>query len=154
MITINSAITIGTLLVSTFTLVFSISNSKKTRRVTVLLTERQKRHDELFKHITAVLDIGRKIYNVENNSERQKMSYDLLNHKVQIWIHLNKENKYAKEMRGNCNEYIFYCAASLEEVNNEDRQQYLHVAGNYPKHIWVLIDKYIEEEEKLKIKFI
>ncbi|PAK34477.1 hypothetical protein CHI08_25485, partial [Peribacillus simplex] len=58
-------ISLGSILVSALTLYFTISNSKKTRRITVLLSEKQKRHEEVFKHITSILDLGRKSYDVE-----------------------------------------------------------------------------------------
>jgi len=100
------------------------------------------------------LDLGRKAYDVDDNLEKQRMKYELLNHKVLIWVHLNKENRYAKEMRESCNKYIFWCASSLESNDIEERSKYLFSADDSAKGIWLLIDKYIEEEEKLKYKLI
>ncbi|WP_273128973.1 putative holin-like toxin [Bacillus weihaiensis] len=154
MISISTAISIGTFVVAVITLIYTLINNKKTRRITVLLAERQKKQDEVFKHITYVLDLGRKSYDVDDELEKQKIKYELLNSKVLIWVYLNKENKYAKEMRSNCNLYIFQCASSLEEKNAEERKRALLSANKYAQEIWVLIDKYIEEEDKLKNKFI
>ncbi|MDM5214641.1 hypothetical protein QUF94_24980 [Peribacillus sp. NJ4] len=154
MIWINIGISVGTILVSALTLYFTISNSKKTRRITVLLSEKQKRHEEVFKHITSILDLGRKSYDVEEIEDRPKMKYEFLNHKVLIWVYLNKENKYAKEMRGYCNDYVFACVSILEKDTKEERQNYLLSANKYAQHIWLLIDKYIEEEDKLRSKLI
>lgn len=151
---LNISLSIGTILISALTLCFTIFNSKKTRKITVLLSEKQKRHEEAFKHITSVLDIGRRSFDVENNTDRQEMKYEILNHKVLIWVCLNKENKYAQELRENCNKYIFVCASTLEKEHKEERHKDFNAIDKYAKEIWKLIDKYIEEEDKLRIKLI
>ncbi|MEM5014098.1 hypothetical protein WKH57_25655 [Niallia taxi] len=154
MITISTLISICTLFVAIFTLVFTLINNKKTRRISVLLAERQKKQDEVFKHITYVLDLGRKSNDINDELEKQKIKYELLNRKVLIWVYLNKQNKYAKEMRKNCNLYITWCASSLENNDIDVRKMYLSEADESAKEIWVLIDKYIEEEDKLKNRLI
>lgn len=146
-------ISIVTVCVSVLTLTFTMINSKKTRRITVLLAEKQKNHEEVFKHITSVLDLGRRCFDVNNIEELSKIRYELLNRKVLIWVYLNKENKYSRDMRAYCNKYIFRCVSSLEKETLEERRFRL-LNNEDTKHIWLLIDKYIEEEEKLRSKLI
>jgi len=51
MISISTAIDIGTLVVVALTFIYTLINNKKTRRIAVLLAERQKKQEEVFKHM-------------------------------------------------------------------------------------------------------
>ena len=49
-------------------------------------------HNDLFEHITKVLDLGRRCFDEIDENEKQKMKFELLNHKIFIWINLNRNN--------------------------------------------------------------
>jgi hypothetical protein len=48
---------------------------KKDRRISVVLEERRKMHNELFHHITSVLDLGRKSIEIVDKEKRQEMKW-------------------------------------------------------------------------------
>lgn len=72
----------------------------------------------------------------------------MLNYKVGVWINLNRENKFADNLRGDCNLLATWIASALEETN-DNTSSYLLAADECRKNIWMLIDKYIEEEEQM-----
>lgn len=145
----------GTLLLLVLNSISSNQAKKKDRRISVVLEERRNMHNELFHHITSVLDIGRKSIEINDIEKRQEMKWRLLNHKIFIWVNLNKENEFAEQLRSNCNEYVFWCAGILEnEFNNQVEDSYTLAADKSVQHIWILIDKYIEKENELKEKLI
>ncbi|WP_340373288.1 hypothetical protein [Peribacillus sp. FSL E2-0218] len=147
-------VSVGTFLYLVINGLISFGIKKKDRKITVFLEERRKMHNELFHHITSVLDLGRKCEEVEDFAKRQEMKMALLNHKIFIWVNLNKENEFAKQLRSNCNEYIFKCAGNLErEFHNQDNS-FSIAANKNVQHIWILIDKYIEKENELKEELI
>ncbi|PFV71944.1 hypothetical protein COL05_26890 [Bacillus sp. AFS059628] len=51
--------------------------------------------------------------------------------------------------RENCNEYITWCASFLETSNEAEKTYYQNISYRNQRSIWGLIDKYIEEENKL-----
>lgn len=111
-------IKIITLGIAVFTLVVSIYNAitlnqskKKDRRIAVELSEKRRMQNDLMKHITEVLDLGRRGFKEKEENEKQKIYFQLLNHKPFIWINLDRENRSAKKLRENCNEYIFWCTS-------------------------------------------
>ncbi|ESU31895.1 hypothetical protein G3A_14160 [Bacillus sp. 17376] len=147
-----------TLGVSVVTLLLLAYNSislnrakKKERRISVVLEKKRKMHNELFHHITSVLDLGRRSIETIDMEKRQEMKWQLLNHKIFIWVNLNRENEFAEQLRSNCNEYVFWCASILE---NDQVDSYNLAAVKSVKHIWVLIDKYIEKENELMEKLV
>lgn len=147
-------VNILTLCISLGTFIILIINSIKNRKINVLLSEKRKMQNDLFLSITKILDIGRRSLEIKDLKERQQMKYDLLNHKILIWINLDYKNKYAKDMRENCNQYIFWCASSLENNSSSEKID-IHLTANKNLHsIWQLIDLYIEEENKLIEKLI
>ena len=82
-------------------------NKEKDRKVTVSLPEKRRMQKDLMDHITKVLDLGRKCFEETDENEKKKIKFELLNHKVYIWINLNEENSFAKELRSHSTEYIF-----------------------------------------------
>ncbi|MFE6585639.1 hypothetical protein ACFVM9_13075, partial [Bacillus mobilis] len=66
-----------------------------------------------------------------------------------IWINLDRKNKFTKDLRINCNEYITWWASFLESSNDEEKSNFERASYKNMKSIWILIDKYIEEENKL-----
>ncbi|SIR47628.1 hypothetical protein SAMN05878494_3939 [Bacillus cereus] len=149
-------IKIITLGIALFTLVVSIYNARtlnenkeKDRRIAVELSEKRRMHNDLFEHITKILDLGRRCRVETDEKEKQKMKFELLNHKIFIWINLDRDNCFAKDLRENSNKYIFWWASFLESSNKEEKINFERASDKNMKSIWLLIDKYIEEENKL-----
>lgn len=147
-------VSIGTLLLLIYNSFSSKREKRKDRRISVVLEERRKMHTELFQHITSVLDLGIKSLEIEDMGKRQEMKWQLLNHKIFIWVNLNRENEFARQLRSHCNEYVFWCASMLEKEFNSQDDSYELAANRSVQHIWILIDKYIENENELKKEFI
>ncbi|BCA33689.1 hypothetical protein BwiPL1_20710 [Bacillus wiedmannii] len=143
---ITLGIALFTLVVSIYNAITLNKNKEKDRRIAVELSEKRRMHNDLFEHITKVLDLGRRFSEETDGIEKQKMKFELQNHKVFIWINLDRDNCFAEELRGNCNEYIFRQVSSWEETDGEWHVSY---AQENFYLIYELIDKYIEEENKL-----
>ncbi|PFU28626.1 hypothetical protein [Bacillus cereus] len=122
---------------------------KKDRKIAVELSEKRRMQNELMNHITKVLDLGRRCFEETDGNEKKKIKFELLNHKVFIWINLDRENACAKELRSDCNKYIFLCASFVESSNDKEKLNFERASHKNMKSIWLLIDKYIEEETKL-----
>ena len=76
--------------------------------------------------------------------------HEVLNYKVGVWINLNRENSFSVELRSNCNSLATWVASALEEISDDNTVcSYLKAADRNRQQIWSIIDKYIEEEEKI-----
>ncbi|WP_433948138.1 hypothetical protein [Bacillus tropicus] len=146
---ITLGIALFTLVVSIYNAITLNKNKEKDRRIAVELSEKRRMHNDLFEHITKVLDLGRRCRVETDEKEKQKMKFELLNHKIFIWINLDIDNCFAKDLRENSNEYIFWWASFLESSNKEEKFNFERASDKNMKSIWLLIDKYIEEEHKL-----
>ncbi|ONG99135.1 hypothetical protein [Bacillus cereus] len=146
---ITSIISLSTLLVSIYNAKTLNKNKEKDRRIAVELSEKIRMQNDLFEHITKVLDLGRRCSVETNEKEQQKMKFELLDHKIFIWINLDRKNHFTKDLRENCNEYITWCADSLSTSDETKKLLYQRNSEQNKKSIWVLIDNYIEEENKL-----
>ncbi|MBJ7962184.1 hypothetical protein [Bacillus cereus] len=146
---ITSIISLATLFVSIYNARTLNENKEKDRRIAVELSEKRRMQNDLFEHITKVLDIGRRCDVETDEKEKQKMKFELLDHKIFIWINLDRKNKFSKDLRENCNGYIIWCADFLSAADEEKKLHYQRASEKNKQIIWVLIDKYIEEENKL-----
>ncbi|MEH6933086.1 hypothetical protein ACQKFI_11175 [Bacillus thuringiensis] len=149
-------IKIGTLVISFFTLLLSIysartlnQNKEKDRKVTVSLPEKRRMQKDLMDHITKVLDLGRKCFEETDENEKKKIKFELLNHKVYIWINLNEENSFAKELRSHSTEYIFWCASFLDSPNEKEKFNFRTDSYKNQRSIMGVIEKYYKEENRL-----
>ncbi|WP_313897564.1 hypothetical protein [Bacillus cereus group sp. BfR-BA-01331] len=122
---------------------------KKDRKIAVELSEKRRMQNELMNHITKVLDLGRRCRVETDENNKQKMKFELLNHKIFIWINLDRNNCVQEDLREQCNIYINFCASSLEVSDKEQQLSYLDGVNKNFNFILQLIDKYIEEENKL-----
>ncbi|HDR4903690.1 hypothetical protein COC69_02385 [Bacillus cereus] len=146
----------GTLVISFFTLLLSIysartlnQNKEKDRKVTVSLPEKRRMQKDLMDHITKVLDLGRKCFEETDENEKKKIKFELLNHKVYIWINLNEENSFAKELRSHSTEYIFWCASFLDSPNEKEKFNFRTDSYKNQRSIMGVIEKYYKEENRL-----
>ncbi|MGG0303048.1 hypothetical protein ABEY59_15680 [Bacillus albus] len=122
---------------------------KKERGIAVELSEKRRMQNDLMEHITEVLDLGRRGFKEKDENAKQKIYFQLLNHKPFIWINFDRENRSAKKLRENCNEYIFWCTSFLDSSNETDRINFERDAEKNKRSIWKLIDEYIEAEDEL-----
>jgi hypothetical protein len=148
-------------LVQIFTFIFVIVNTaeaiiakKKDRKITVLLTEKRKLQNDLFTHLTKVLDLGRQCLIGQTEENKKKIELELLNHKIFIWINLNRDNRFSSKLREHVNNYIVFSISCLNENEDENKHSYSLAANKDAQNIWVLIDKYIDEENILIEKLI
>lgn len=93
--------------------------------------------------------MGRRCYVETDENNKQKMKFELLNYKIFIWINLNRKNHVQEDLREQSNIYINFCVSSLEVPNREEQLSYLDNANQNLNFILQLIDRYIEEENKL-----
>ncbi|PEM62172.1 hypothetical protein [Bacillus toyonensis] len=149
MVWITLVISFLTLSVSSYSAITLNKNKEKDRRIAIELSEKRRMQNDLFEHITKVLDIGRRCDVETDEKEKQKMKFELLDHKIFIWINLDRKNKFTKGLRENCNEYVTWCADFLSTSDEKEKSHYQRASEQNKKVIWVLIDKYIEEENKL-----
>ncbi|MES5952025.1 hypothetical protein QCI42_00110 [Bacillus fungorum] len=145
---ITLGIAVFTLVVSIYNAITLNQNKKKDRKVNVALPEKRRMQNELFEHIIKVLDLGRRCIGESDENEKQKMKFELLNHRPFIWINLDRKNRFSKDLRANCNEYITWCAHFVDSSNEVEKNNSIRASDKNKKVIWVLIDKYIEEENK------
>ncbi|PEM95197.1 hypothetical protein CN639_01250 [Bacillus toyonensis] len=146
---ITSILSLATLIVSIYNARTLNENKEKDRRIAVELSEKRRVQNELMNHITKVLDLGRRCRVETDENNKQKMKFELLNHKIFIWINLDRNNCVHEDLREQCNIYINFCASSLEVPNREEQLSYLDNANKNFNFILQLIDRYIEEENKL-----
>ncbi|WJE66687.1 hypothetical protein QRE63_12640 [Bacillus mycoides] len=146
---ITSIISLATLMVSIYNARTLNENKEKDRRIAVELSEKRRMQNDLFEHITKVLDLGRRCRVETDDNNKQEMKFELLNHKIFIWINLDRNNCVHEDLREQCNIYINFCTSSLEVPNREEQLSYLDNANKNFNFILQLIDRYIEEENKL-----
>ncbi|MEM5623723.1 hypothetical protein AAHB56_30890 [Bacillus thuringiensis] len=113
------------------------------------MPEKRRMQKDLMDHITKVLDLGRRCFEETDEDERKKIKFELLNHKVYIWINLNEENSFAKELRNHSTEYIFWCASFLDSSNEEEKCNFRTDSYKNQRSIMGVIEKYYKEENRL-----
>lgn len=146
---INLLISIGTFITIIVKIAISNSQKKIDRRIEVIIGERRRMQQELFKNVLGILQIDREVEYKKFLKEREILFHEVLNYKIGVWINLNRENSFYEKLRSNCNELATWVASDLETSNDDTREVYNKARNLNRQHIWVLIDKYIEEEEKL-----
>lgn len=120
------------------------------RQIEVTVGEHRRMQQELFKNVLGILEIERELQHKKFLKEKNILFHEVLNHKIGVWINLNRENSFSSDIRSHCTSLATWVASALEESgDNNTVCSYLEAAHNHSKHIWVLIDKYIEEEEHI-----
>lgn len=150
-------VSVITLLISALTLfmvgveLFVNTRQRKIdRQIEVTIGERRRMQQELFKNVLGILEIERELQYGKFLKENNMLFHEVLNYKVGIWINLNRENSFSGDLRSNCNELVTWIASTLEEASDDNTAcSYLKAADRNRQQIWILIDKYIEEEEKI-----
>ena len=147
-------ISLLTLIMVVVELFINTKQRKIDRQIDVTVGERRRMQQELFKSILGILEIERELKYEKFLKEKNMLFHELLNYKVGVWINLNRENSFSAELRNHCNSLATWIASALEESSdNNTASSYIEDADNNRKNIWLLIDRYIEEEEQI-IKLI
>lgn len=147
---INLLISIGTFITVIVKIIIGNNQKKIDRRIGVIIGERRRMQQELFKNVLGILQIDREVECKKFLKEKDILFHEVLNYKIGIWINLNRENSFYEELRSDCTELATLVASDLETSNDDDKiEVYNKVRNLNRQHIWILIDKYIEEEEKL-----
>ncbi|MFE6587957.1 hypothetical protein ACFVM9_25140, partial [Bacillus mobilis] len=76
---ITSILSLATLIVSIYNARTLNENKEKDRRIAVELSEKRRMQNDLFEHITKVLDLGRRCSVETDEKEKQKIKFELLN---------------------------------------------------------------------------
>ncbi|PGE64184.1 hypothetical protein COM65_07085 [Bacillus wiedmannii] len=145
---ITSIISLATLIVSIYNARTLNENKEKDRRIAVELSEKRRMQNELFEHITKVLDLGRRCSVETDEKEKQKMKFELLYHRPFILINLDRKNRFSKDLMTNCFDYIILYVRFVESSNEVEKDDCIRASNENKGAIWDLIDKYIEEENK------
>lgn len=146
-----------TLLISALTLIMvgvelfiTTKQRKIDRQIEVTIEERRRMQQELFKNVVGILEIYRELEYGTLLKDKDILFHEVLNFKIGVWINLNRENSFSDELRSDCTALVTWVASALEEISDETKKySYLQAANSNRQHIWILIDKYIEEEESL-----
>ncbi|MGY3267665.1 hypothetical protein ACVWY7_000581 [Bacillus sp. TE9106W] len=146
---ITSIISLATLIVSIYNARTLNENKEKDRRIAVELSEKRRMQNALFEHITKVLDLGRRCSVETDEKEKRKMKFELLYLRPFILINLDRKNRFSKDLMMNCFEYIICYVRFVESSNEAEKNNFIRASDENKKVIWDLINKYIEEENKL-----
>lgn len=146
---INLFISIGTFIIVIVKLIINNNQRKVDREIDVIIGERRRMQQELFKNILGLLEIDREVEYGKLLKDKDVLFNEVLNYKVLIWINLNRENSFYEKLRSNCTELATWVASALEVIDYEKITSYNKALNRNRQHIWRLIDKYIEDEEKI-----
>nr|AKF16583.1 hypothetical protein [Clostridium perfringens] len=114
-----------------------------------MVAENRRKQQELFKNIIGILEVYRQVEYENLLKEESILFHEILNYKVGVWINLNYENKFKDDLRDNCNKLVTLVASALECNDTTKQINYINSDNKNRLEIWNLIDKYIEEEEKI-----
>lgn len=151
-----------TLLISALTLIMvgielfvKTKQRKIDRQIEVTIVEHRRMQQELFKNVIGILEIDRETQYEKFLKEKNILFHEALNFKVGVWINLNRENRCAEDLRNSCNTLVTCIADFLEDgFDQETYLSYNELTNHNRQKIWGLIDKYIEEEDKLNKKIV
>lgn len=147
---ITLLISFGTLIMVGVELFINTNQKKIDRQIAVTVKERRRMEQDLFKNVIGILEIYRELEYKKFLKEKNILFHEVLNYKVGVWINLNNENSFSLDLRKNCNELATLVASGLETINDDNKiELYQKKANLNRQRIWISIDKYIEEEEKL-----
>lgn len=150
-------IQIGTLIISGATLGKLFYDSKNRqrqleidRRISVIVNERRRMQKDLFDNLNLILNVDKKIraYSFKREDLRVAIN-EISSYKINIWINLNRDNKYYIDLRNKVNELVCQVEEYLHERGQEAHNKYTLGSESTVKSIWSLTDSYVNEEERL-----
>ena len=147
---ITLLISIGTLACVIAELYINLKQRKIDRRIEVTIGELRRMHQELFKNVLGILEIAREVENQKLLKEENILFNEVLQYRIGVWINLNRKNRFSEELRSKCNELAVWIASFIESTSeNNEKLNFLKEANLNRQRICILIDKYIEEEDRL-----
>lgn len=146
---VTACVSIGTFVMVIVKFFWDSKQKKIDREISIMVAENRRKQQELFKNIIGILEIYRQAEYEKLLKEESILFHEILNYKVGVWINLNYENKFKDKLRGNCNQLVTLVASALECNDTTKKMNYIDSANKNRLEIWKLIDKYIEEEEKI-----
>ena len=156
-VSIISLIISGLTLIMVVVQLFVNTNQKKIdRQVDVTVKENRRMQQELFKNVLGILEVDRQIQSVKLLKEKDVLFNEVLNYRIGVWINLNRQNSFSSDLRFRCNSLSIWASGILDVTNDDNLSSddntintFLDAANRDKQEIWILIDKYIEEEEKI-----
>lgn len=147
---VDFIISILTLIMVGVELFINTNQRKIDRKIEVTIAERRRMQQELFKNILGILEIDRECQYKKFLKEENVRLHEVLNYKIGVWINLNRQNSFSENLRSECNQ-LATCVGSYLDTLGDGKEKYRYMqTANLNRHkIWGLIDKYIEEEERL-----
>lgn len=147
----------GTLIISGVTLCKLFYDSKNSqrqleidRRISVIVNERRRMQKDLIENLNLVLNIDKKIRSLSFKRKDLRMAInEISSYKINIWINLNKENKYYNELRSNINKLVEKITELFNDLTEENHDKYTLESAEIIESIWLLIDKYVNQEDGL-----
>ena len=144
------SLSIGTFGMLVYEVFYNSRQRKIDRRISVTVEDQREKQRKLFDNVNGLLDIEKKfIYSKITEDELSSILLESLSYKVGVWININRKNKFAERLRDNCTSLATWLASSAESRIMGNNNNYLESAHRNVMDIWILVDKYIEEEENL-----
>lgn len=150
---ITAGVSIGTFLMVIVKFFWDLRQKRIDREINIMIVENRRKQQELFKNVMGILEVHRQIEHEILLKEKSILFHEILSLKVGVWINLNSQNKFKDELRSNCNELVMWVASALETDGVESQKKYTDISIKNRMQIWILIDKYIDDEESI-IKLI
>ena len=146
---VTAGVSIGTFGMIRVKFFWDSKQKKIDREISIMVAENRRKQQELFKNIIGILEVYRQVEYENLLKEESILFHEILNYKVGVWINLNYENKFKDDLRDNCNKLVTLVASALECNDTTKQINYINSDNKNRLEIWNLIDKYIEEEEKI-----
>ncbi|AMN35155.1 hypothetical protein ACSXC4_01805 [Clostridium perfringens] len=146
---VTAGVSIGTFGMIIVKFFWDSKQKKIDREISIMVAENRRKQQELFKNIIGILEVYRQVEYENLLKEESILFHEILNYKVGVWINLNYENKFKDDLRDNCNKLVTLVASALECNDTTKQINYINSDNKNRLEIWNLIDKYIEEEEKI-----
>lgn len=147
---VQISLSIGTFGMLVYEVFYNSRQRKIDRRISVTVEDQREKQRKLFDNVNGLLDIEKKfIYSKITEDELSSILLESLSYKVGVWININRKNKFAERLRDNCTSLATWLASSAESRIMGNNNNYLESAHRNVVDIWILVDKYIEEEENL-----
>lgn len=150
---VTAGVSIGTFLMVIVKFFWDVRQKRIDREINIMIVENRRKQQELFKNVMGILEVHRQIEHEILLKEKSILFHEILSFKVGVWINLNSQNNFKDELRNNCNELVMWVASALETDGVEPQKEYTDISIKNRMQIWILIDKYIDEEESI-IKLI
>lgn len=157
-------VSLGTLIISTLNVIYSIYNTEKARKIEVIHSENKQQFEQLNKIISDVVTMIRLYPYSKSKSIQIEYEAKILATKPLLYSYLDKNNKYAKELREEFNLILFSLLdgtmvdseISLRELMETNLKGFEKVTNQdkYIIRLYQILDSYTEEYRKINEKLL